>query len=429
MTGPATGAAATGRSEAAAGYGPVVGSAWDPLPGNVCGEAQAATTLAQLPPGRRRWLRFYFGLRRMFPGLMRRLMGTRLESLSFIHFATWSIIDRLPHNPPAPPERWKDSYLLFQVNFNGSWAEYIDAFSYVLGWRLKLVWGGARGFPGPRPAEAFKGYIRRNELAAAHYYCAYPEATTTVVLAALELKDRLEAFLPDTRDAGPGQFARRFDDLVTDLQDSAPSAAAPPIPGRGPRAWLRERPWRAESGNRRGSAYNFTVLTPIRRGEEQALRQVLAGLPTDADSPLARVSGMHFGRWLVLSHLSDEAAPRDRDRLASHQLLFTTTFDGTLDDHLNELCEQMPHEADAIWGLCAGCPGSVVEHRDAFKGYLKRNQVHTGLFAAAYPAATVSRVRESLDCRRRLYAFVLAGRREPERLQEDFRREFAECGR
>ena len=56
---------------------------------------------------------------------------------------------------------------------------------------MKVFWGTSYGFPQPLPTGPFKEYIKENELEASHFYSAYPQATTTMVLAALELAPAL----------------------------------------------------------------------------------------------------------------------------------------------------------------------------------------------------------------------------------------------
>src|ERR1700733_8326357 len=66
-----------------------------------------------------------------------------LINLSFIEFARWVIIPRrafpdLGHGQQK--EELKYDYLLFFSNFNGTWNQYIDAFSAVLSKGLNLIW-------------------------------------------------------------------------------------------------------------------------------------------------------------------------------------------------------------------------------------------------------------------------------------------------
>ena len=51
-------------------------------------------------------------------------------ALSFIHYARWVVIRRFPDGGRG--ERLGHTYLFFESNFNGTWDQYIDAFSEVV---------------------------------------------------------------------------------------------------------------------------------------------------------------------------------------------------------------------------------------------------------------------------------------------------------
>ena len=183
---------------------------WEEAPSNVSGEAHAITAVSQLRPAGRRLVRAYFWVGRRIPAL-----GRKLRALSFIHAARWTIVERLPGHPPL-----RSPILLFESNFNGDWAQYIDAFAYVIPERMTGVWGTSWGWPGARPAGPFKAYIRRNEHDAAHFYAAYPEATVTEVLKSLELKRRYDAFAAEAEGMTPGEFDAAWTRFLTDVQGS-----------------------------------------------------------------------------------------------------------------------------------------------------------------------------------------------------------------
>lgn len=153
------------------------------------------------------------------------------------------------------------------------------------------------------------------------------------------------------------------------------------------------------SSNVSGQAYALTVLTPILPDKEGPLRAYLEDL-SQQDSPLGRLPRVHFGRWVILEDFHNEREQPKKEGLASQYLLFTTCSDGSLDDHLDELCTELAPEAREIWGRCAGSPDPP--EGEALKRYLIHNQVKTGFFAAAYPNATVQNVQRSLDLRRRM---------------------------
>ena len=107
---------------------------------NVEGKATAITVLT---PIKREgplvlWAVFWAG---------RRIKETliKLQQLSFIHYARWVVIDRFPDEGHG--EKLGHEYLLFESNFNGTWDQYIDAFSEVVPFRMKAIWGTSYGFP------------------------------------------------------------------------------------------------------------------------------------------------------------------------------------------------------------------------------------------------------------------------------------------
>src|SRR5438105_3578853 len=81
-----------------------------------------------------------------------------LVQLSFIHFAHWSVFDRIPPGDPSG-RRLPHPYLLFQSNFNRGSHEYIEAFCYVIPTGVRLNWGGAYGFPPPKPVSRLLDYV------------------------------------------------------------------------------------------------------------------------------------------------------------------------------------------------------------------------------------------------------------------------------
>lgn len=168
------------------------------------GRAQAFTMVTPIKRGWTPWLRFNFFFGRHVPYVTK-----KLRELSFIHYARWSIVKRIPGR----------NYLLVTSNFNGTWEEYIEAFSEIVPWRIRAIWGSSIGFPGPSPAERLKDYVRRTELPSEHYYSAYPDASTTLVLSALELRARFDRFVRNLPEgAGSEDFRQAWHAFLTDVQ-------------------------------------------------------------------------------------------------------------------------------------------------------------------------------------------------------------------
>jgi len=185
-------------------------------PSNVDGQAIAITVFSAIKPLGRLWLPLVFWFATTFP----RASGT-LARLSFIHFARWTLVRRIPQNgAPHREEKLRYPHMYFESNFNGGWEEYIDAFSHILTRGMKIFWGTSYGFPQPLPTGPFKAYIKRNEIAASHFYSAYPEATTTIVLSALELEQKLAQFKARARGMSPPAFAAAWREFLSDAQGS-----------------------------------------------------------------------------------------------------------------------------------------------------------------------------------------------------------------
>ena len=140
----------------------------------------------------------------------------KLEQLSFIHYARWAVIERFPDEGEG--EELRHEYLLFESNINGTWDQYIDAFSEVVPLRMKAIWGTSYGFPGPLPVEPFKAYIRRNEYVANHYWSAYPGSTTTEIISAEHVEAAVTEFRQHAAELEPDAFKTAYESLLTAIQ-------------------------------------------------------------------------------------------------------------------------------------------------------------------------------------------------------------------
>ena len=144
-----------------------------------------------------------------------------LINLSFIHFARWVIVkrDQFPRlASEQPEEQLRYDYLLFFSNFNGTWNQYIDAFSAVLSTGLNMIWRWSEKFPGSVPVTAFKRYIALVQFDTDYYYTAYPYATTNDVKAAIRVDDRLQAFANGSAGLSPDEFQQAYLKLLVTVQ-------------------------------------------------------------------------------------------------------------------------------------------------------------------------------------------------------------------
>ena len=156
--------------------------------------------------------------------------------------------------------------------------------------------------------------------------------------------------------------------------------------------------------DRNGQARALNVFTPIRPGEEEALRGYLADLPRGSASPLARSGRTHFARWVIIDRLPTECVPKP-DRLRRIQLLFTSSFDGAERSYLQDLVSVLRAEVPEVWGRCEGYPG--LSAPATLVDWLLDHKVTSSFFVAAYNKSTVHDVRNALAARQQTLAFPL----------------------
>jgi len=194
---------------------------------NITGKTYAMNAITPMKPWKTWILRgFFFLLGHIKP------LQSDLVNLSFIHFARWVIIPH--HSFPRlsagqPAEQLQYDYLLFFSNFNGTWNQYIDAFSAVLSKGLNLVWRWSEKFPGSVPVTLFKQYIARVQFETDFYYTAYPHATTNDVKAAHRVQHALDRLVSENSNASPGEFEKAYLRFIVSVQSDLGSTGIAPI--------------------------------------------------------------------------------------------------------------------------------------------------------------------------------------------------------
>ncbi len=335
--------------------------------------------------------------------------STDLQELRFIQSARWSLVTGLPG--PAGAVRLGYDYLYFESNFNGSLGAYLETFADVLPRRMRMIWNSSYGFPNlpadeqravfrrlrkPIPNRAFVDYVIGASVPTDHFYSAYPQASATEVLAGLQAQALVTDLCGRALAPRPRSLERAEEDA--ERFSAALTAAVVALQGRPP---LSDQPAEAV-GDQRGAMHAFTALTPVRPEAVDRLREELARLGPDEESPFAALPGVHFARWAVIDAVAHQPG-QARDAWPHAYLLTSITSDGTTAP-LAELHERLGPVRDEVWGRCTGYPDRPDQR--AFVDYLARHRLPTGRFYSAYPNASVGAVRAGLHTHRRLIDFV-----------------------
>lgn len=306
---------------------------------NVAGKAYAMNVLTPVPPSATWVQRLIFMAARAFPSTLKGLLG-----LSLIHFARWVIIKRnqWPEGDRGKPQL-KNDYILFCSNFNGTWDQYIDAFSDGIPQGLDLFWYASFKYPHSIPITAFKTYITHNQFDTGYYYNATPGSAQRDIKAALKVYAELKSLSASHVALDAKAFTGEYNKALARAQNClgspgyAPIASldtqtaeqnrakflGPPKPGPVPQTTARtikSSPSPSTTTFDGGHCF-LTVLLPVktcevvtndgmRSSHVYLLREALAMLPTahqskpteaaPANSPFAASPRTHFTRMAVI---------------------------------------------------------------------------------------------------------------------------------
>jgi hypothetical protein len=193
---------------------------------NVAGKAYGMTVITPMVPSKTKVNTFFFMLSRVLPNTLAALLG-----LEIIHFARWVMVRR---------NQWPDmgqgrqslanDYMLFISNFNGTWDQYIDAFSDGIPNGLNLFWFSSTKFPQSIPITPLKDYIKQNQILTDYYYNATPGSAQREIKSALRVAATLKSLAAQHSKLSPAQFAAAYRACLLSVQNNLGSPGYAPIP-------------------------------------------------------------------------------------------------------------------------------------------------------------------------------------------------------
>lgn len=173
---------------------------------NIAGKAYAMNVVTPSNPRITWFNRLIFMASR---GLPKNLFG--LLGLSLIHFARWVIIKPTDWpNLGQGEETVQNDYVLFCSNFNGTWDQYIDAFSDGIPGGLDMFWYSSMKYPKSIPITPFKNYITYNQINTDYYYNATPGSAQRDVKTSLTVYDQILKLADLHASNSPEDFAKAY---------------------------------------------------------------------------------------------------------------------------------------------------------------------------------------------------------------------------
>lgn len=185
--------------------------------------------------------------------------------------------------------------------------------------------------------------------------------------------------------------------------------------------------------NQQGNAYALTTLCPILRGviADDAkdpfagqsytayVRDVLQGLQSNEDSPMAKVPGTYFSRFYLLTDLMYGGKPNSYDELMSNYLVFTANFHGDLEPYPARMWNGAEGAIKTIWKYCVGFV--EVDTAARFTEYIKKCQVPTTFFFNGSNDESLAEQLKALYLKQELSRFAFQNQgKSPAELQRAF---------
>jgi hypothetical protein len=142
----------------------------------------------------------------------------------------------------------------------------------------------------------------------------------------------------------------------------------------------------------------LTIIATVKEGQLDQLGQVLATIGRDSAGnallPLARLSGVHFARLLLL-----DAATDLRGAPIGPQLVFMSDVDAPLGRHLGELVDVLGDGIDAIYRHCEGYPCGPAITRAQRLRYLRTHMVRADTVYVNTIGRTVRQIHQEAQLR------------------------------
>lgn len=101
--------------------------------------------------------------------------------------------------------------------------------------------------------------------------------------------------------------------------------------------------------------------------------------------PIGGIATIHFFRWVIIDN--------------GTRLLFTSNYDGSWENYLDEFVDKTWLAMNLVWGDCVGWPKGGAKDIESFKAYVKAHQIDAQVFYRAYPNDTVRNINNNIGIR------------------------------
>ncbi len=149
------------------------------------------------------------------------------------------------------------------------------------------------------------------------------------------------------------------------------------------------------------------ILSPIKDSKLKALDDRLAVIREDlqhgTETEFKKVPSLHYGRFVILNRESFRDEPTVP---VGNRLIFSTNFDGHMDEHLTDLVTHITKYIDDLYECCEGYPEPAARTTDTRKNYLKQYSIRTSAFYNGAPGRSVGQIHQEAALRDHIFDFI-----------------------
>jgi hypothetical protein len=161
----------------------------------------------------------------------------------------------------------------------------------------------------------------------------------------------------------------------------------------------------------------LTLVAPIKDDHLDHLYTFLKKMKFELESNkhelFERTDNIHYLRWLIIDD-KESGRPHTvffkNDKNSQPKLIFSSNFDGSVDNHLHDLSADAESKLiDTIYGCCIGYPEEGKRTPESRKAYFEKHSVKTSAFYQGSPGRTVKQILQENTLRNYLKKLIDSG--------------------
>jgi len=151
----------------------------------------------------------------------------------------------------------------------------------------------------------------------------------------------------------------------------------------------------------------LTLLTPVRQDSINKLNEILekfkVGLNVGLNERFNQLGTLHYARWFILR---DDSF---RDKTAfplPERLVFSSNFDGPVEEHIAGLVTVFPEYFDELYECCEDYPEPANRNTETRKSYLEKWKVNTTAFYVGAPGRSLKQIKQEDQLREYIRSII-----------------------